>query len=89
MNLSITENELNIIKTIKFSNPQLYSELWSYKVNNLKEKKTMNSLKKTNNMVIKVKYHLKEFPNSTLFKFFKTQEQVEIFKSQNTYYIFE
>jgi len=39
--------------------------------------------------MIKVKYQLKEFPNSTLFKFFKTKEQVETFKSQNPYYIFE
>jgi len=39
--------------------------------------------------MIKVKYQLKEFPNSTLFKFFKTEEQVEIFKSQNPHYIFE
>jgi hypothetical protein len=40
-------------------------------------------------MMIEVKYHLKEFPNAKLFKFFKTQEQVEIFKSQNPHYIFE
>ena len=40
-------------------------------------------------MMIKVKYHLKEFPNSTLSKFFKTKEQVEIFKYENAHYIFE
>jgi len=40
-------------------------------------------------MMIKVKYQLREFPNSTLFKFFKTEEQVEMFKSQNPHYIFE
>jgi hypothetical protein len=40
-------------------------------------------------MMIKVKYHIKECPNSTLFKFFKTEEKAEIFKSQNPHYIFE
>ena len=40
-------------------------------------------------MMIKVKYQLKEYPNSTLFKFFKTEEQVKIFKSENPHYIFE
>ncbi len=40
-------------------------------------------------MMIKVKYQLKEYPNTTLFKFFKTEEQVEMFKSQNPHYIFE
>ena len=39
--------------------------------------------------MIKVKYRIKEFSNSTLFKFFKTKEQIEIFKSQNPHYIFE
>jgi hypothetical protein len=39
--------------------------------------------------MIKVKYQLKEYPNTTLFKFFKTGEQVEMFKSQNSHYIFE
>jgi hypothetical protein len=39
--------------------------------------------------MIKIKYQLKEYPNATLFKFFKTEEQVEIFKSQNSHYIFE
>jgi hypothetical protein len=39
--------------------------------------------------MIKVKYQFKEFPNTILFKFFKTEEQVEIFKSQNQHYIFE
>ena len=40
-------------------------------------------------MMIKVKYQLKEFPNSTLVKFFKTEEQVKIFKSKNPHYIFD
>ena len=39
--------------------------------------------------MIKVKYQLKEYSNKTLFKFFKTEEQVEMFKSQNSNYIFE
>ena len=39
--------------------------------------------------MIKVNYSLKEFPNTTLFKFFKTEAQVESFKSQNPHYIFE
>ena len=39
--------------------------------------------------MIKVKYYIKECPNSTLFKFFKTEEQAEIFKSQNPHYTFE
>ena len=39
--------------------------------------------------MIKVKYQLKENSNATLFKFFKTEEQVEMFKSQNPHYIFE
>jgi hypothetical protein len=39
--------------------------------------------------MIKVKYQLKEFPNTVLFKFFKTKEQVEIFKSQYSHYKFE
>ena len=39
MKLPITEDELDIIiKSVKFVNSQLYSKLWSYKVNNLKEK---------------------------------------------------
>ena len=38
--------------------------------------------------MIKVKYQLKEQPNAVLFKFFKTREQVEIFKSQNPNYVF-
>jgi hypothetical protein len=38
--LPIDEKELDvIIKTVKFSNPQLYSKLWSYKINVLKGKK--------------------------------------------------
>ena len=39
--------------------------------------------------MIKLKYQLKGNPNTTLFKFFKTEEQVEMFKSQNPHYIFE
>jgi len=39
--------------------------------------------------MIKVKYQLKEYPNTALFKFFKTEEQAEMFKSQNPQYIFE
>ena len=39
--------------------------------------------------MIKVKYQLKEYPNTILFKFFKTEERVEGFKSQNPHYIFE
>jgi hypothetical protein len=39
-------------------------------------------------MMIKVKYYLKEFPNTTLFKFFRTEEAVEMFKSQNPDYVF-
>jgi len=39
--------------------------------------------------MIKVKYQLKEHPDTTLFKFFKTEEDVEMFKSQNPHYIFE
>lgn len=39
--------------------------------------------------MIKVKYQLREYPNATLFKFFRTKEQVEMFKSQNPQYIFE
>jgi hypothetical protein len=39
--------------------------------------------------MIKVKYQLKEHSNATLFKFFKTKEQVEMFKFQNPQYIFE
>ena len=39
--------------------------------------------------MIKVKYQLKEYSNTILFKFFKTEKQVEMFKSQNPHYIFE
>ena len=39
--------------------------------------------------MIKVKYQLKQFPNTVLFKFFKTEEQVEIFKSEHPHYEFE
>lgn len=39
--------------------------------------------------MIKVKYQLKEYPNTVLFKFFKTEKQVEIFKSQHPHYEFE
>ena len=38
--------------------------------------------------MIKVKCQLKEHPNATLFKFFKTKEQVEMFKSQHPDYVF-
>ncbi len=38
--------------------------------------------------MIKVNYQLKNFPNATLFKFFKTEEAVEMFKSQNPDYVF-
>jgi hypothetical protein len=38
--------------------------------------------------MIKLKYQLKEFPSTTLFKFFKTEEQVEMFKSQHPDYVF-
>jgi len=38
--------------------------------------------------MIKVKYQLKGHSNVKLFKFFKTREQVESFKSQNSDYIF-
>ena len=38
--------------------------------------------------MIKVKYQLKGH-SIILFKFFKTEEQVEMFKSQNPHYIFE
>jgi len=39
--------------------------------------------------MIKVKYQLKEYPDVKLFKFFKTEEQIESFKSQNPDYIFD
>jgi len=39
--------------------------------------------------MIKVKYQLKGNSNTTLFKFFKTEERVETFKSQNPDYIFD
>jgi len=39
--------------------------------------------------MIKVKYQLKEHSDVKLFKFFKTKEHVESFKSQNQHYIFE
>jgi len=38
--------------------------------------------------MIKLNYYIKEFPNTTLFKFFKTEEAVEMFKSQHPNYIF-
>ena len=38
--------------------------------------------------MIKVKYQLKEYPNTTLFKFFKTEDAVEMFKSQHPDYVF-
>ena len=39
--------------------------------------------------MIKVNYYIEGFSNSKLFKFFKTKDQVEMFKSQNSNYIFE
>jgi hypothetical protein len=39
--------------------------------------------------MIKLKYQLKEHSNVKLFKFFKTKEQVEMFKSHNPHYIFD
>ena len=39
--------------------------------------------------MIEVKYRFKEHPNTILYKFFETEEQVEIFKSQKPHYIFE
>ena len=39
--------------------------------------------------MIKVKFKLKEYSNTTLFKLFKTEAQVESFKSKNSHYIFE
>ena len=39
--------------------------------------------------MIEVRYRLKGYLNATLFKFFKTEKQVEMFKSQNPHYIFE
>ncbi len=39
--------------------------------------------------MIKVKYQLKEHLDLKLFKFFKTKEQVEMFKCKNPHYIFE
>ena len=38
--------------------------------------------------MIKLKYQLKEFPNTVLFKYFKTEEAVEMFKSQHPDYVF-
>jgi hypothetical protein len=38
--------------------------------------------------MIKLNYYIKEFPNTTLFKFFRTEEAVEMFKSQNQDYVF-
>jgi hypothetical protein len=38
--------------------------------------------------MIRVNYSFKEFPNTILFKFFKTEEAVEIFKSQHPDYVF-
>jgi len=39
--------------------------------------------------MIKVKYQLKKFPNTVLCKYFKTKEQIEVFKSQHPHYEFE
>jgi hypothetical protein len=38
--------------------------------------------------LIKVKYQFKDYSNSTLFKFFKTQEEVNSFKLKNPNYVF-
>ena len=38
--------------------------------------------------MIKLNYYIKEFPNTTLFKFFKTEDEVEMFKSQHPDYVF-
>ena len=38
--------------------------------------------------MIKVKYQLKKFPNTILFKFFKTEDAIEVFKSQHPDYVF-
>jgi len=38
--------------------------------------------------MIKLNYYIREFPNTTLFKFFKTEEAVKLFKSQNQHYVF-
>jgi hypothetical protein len=38
--------------------------------------------------MIKLNYYIKEFPNTILFKFFKTKEAVEMFKFQNPDYVF-
>jgi len=39
--------------------------------------------------MIKIKFQHKEFPNTVLTKFFKTKEQVEVFKSQHPHYEFK
>lgn len=40
MQLPITEKELEyIIEVVRNKNPQLYSKLWSYKINELVERK--------------------------------------------------
>ena len=38
--------------------------------------------------LIKVKYQFKDHSNSTLFKFFKTQEEVNAFRLKNPNYVF-
>jgi len=38
--------------------------------------------------MIRLNYYIKEFPNVTLFKFFKTEDAVEMFKSQHPDYVF-
>ena len=38
--------------------------------------------------MIKVKYQLKENSSATLFKFFKTEKQVNAFKEQHPDYVF-
>ena len=38
--------------------------------------------------MIKLNYYIKEFPNTRLFKFFRTEDAVEMFKFQNPNYVF-
>ena len=41
-----------------------------------------------NDDLIQVKYSFKEYPTTTLYKFFKTEEQVDIFKKKNPNYVY-
>lgn len=38
--------------------------------------------------LIRVKYYFKEYPNTTLSVFFKTQEQADAFKSKHPDYVY-